>query len=445
MARGCFKPPERALKTGARRRQGAAIPFVAALAMLGAPLGLPPEALAAGEAPLEIQPPEREGKPAPASHDLYQKRKEWAPVSSSGENVSHFIYRDMNRNGVYDVGDRPMAKVAVTITGEDGKWSNQRSNIHGFVKFTNSLTTPGVVVSHAGTYTLKVQIPPGFELTSGNGTQTMTYVEEQETRAGMIVDRVPIPAGLAPVLTISGRIAKRANDGGWEPSQGAPGAHVVAVSPDGSKHKPALDKSGHFTLQAQPGLWRITASAPGSGAAAREVEVKQAPVRLSAMIFGENAPRKAPHGRIVDFESITPSVITKMPNGHAGLQWTNLIPVEIEYYGGEGYINNVVSGHKAAYNTSGYPAAIGHDKGFDFRGGYFGLAFLSSEGEVMDVKAWRGGQLIGAEEIELSSLGPLWFDADWRGITRLELSTRHYWQLVMDDLSFGLYEAPSLK
>lgn len=378
--------------------------------------------------------------PAAADDDLYPKRTVWTPLGSPGDNVSHFIYRDINRNGIYDVGDRPMTKVAVTITDRDGKRSVQRSNIQGFVKFTNSMTAPGVIVSRPGSYTLQVQVPPGWELTSGNGTQTMTYVEEPEARAGMVVDRVPVPAGLASILTISGRIAKRAGD---DSLAARSDVTVTATAPDGAVHKAAPDKDGRFTFPAAPGSWSVTATTTASGATTtRTVEVKQAPARLSAIVLGEDAPPRAPYDRIIDFESVTPSVIAKMPNGYAGLEWTNLIPVEMEYYGGEGYINNTISGHMVAYNTSGYPITIGHDKGFDFHGGYFGLAFLASEGETMNIRAWRGDRLIGAEEIELSGLGPLWFDADWRNITRIELSTRHYWQLVIDDLSFGLYQPP---
>ncbi|MDT8410137.1 MAG: hypothetical protein RQ741_11100 [Wenzhouxiangellaceae bacterium] len=39
--------------------------------------------------------------------------------------------------------------------------------------------------------------------------------------------------------------------------------------------------------------------------------------------------------------------------------------------------------------------------------------------------------------MSLSAFGPVWFDAAYRSITRLELATRHYWQFVIDDPAFS--------
>jgi hypothetical protein len=212
----------------------------------------------------------------------------------------------------------------------------------------------------------------------------------------------PSSVGLAPVLAISGRVAARGADGRLVP---LPDAAVVAVSSGGERRKAPLDKEGRFTVPADRGPWTIEATASdGRRTARREVTVGQAPVRLSALVPGEEAPPRAPHVRTVDFETATQYAITKMPNGYAGLQWTNLLPVEMEYYESEGFINNVTSGHWVAYNTSGYPVAIAHPRGFDFRGGHFGLAHMASEGEILEVRAWRGDRLAGGGEHR--TLGP---------------------------------------
>jgi hypothetical protein len=102
-----------------------------------------------------------------------------------------------------------------------------------------------------------------------------------------------------------------------------------------------------------------------------------------------------------------------------------------------------MSGKYVAYNTSGYPVTIEREDGFDFHGGYFAVAWRFAEGETMQVKAWRGEELLGSESLTLSSMGPFWFDADYRDITRLEIATDHYWQFVADDLTFRLNEAPT--
>jgi hypothetical protein len=164
---------------------------------------------------------------------------------------------------------------------------------------------------------------------------------------------------------------------------------------------------------------------------------------MSAIVMGETPPSPAAHEVVVDFETVTRSEITKMPNGIGGLNWDALLAVDNEFYGGEGYINATMSGKYVAYNTSGYPVTIELEDGFDFRGGYFAVAWRSAEGETLQIRAWRGEELLGSESLPLSAMGPFWFDADYRDITRLEIATAHYWQFVTDDLTFGLKTAPA--
>jgi hypothetical protein len=137
---------------------------------------------------------------------------------------------------------------------------------------------------------------------------------------------------------------------------------------------------------------------------------------------------------ILDYESITRSVIGKVPNGVGGVNWRNAIVVNNEMYGGEGYINTTVSGQYVVYGTSGYPIELSSNEPFDFVGAFVGVAWLAAEGERLEVRAWRGQELASHDELVLSALGPIWFDASYTGVTRVQLSTRHHWQLVMDDV-----------
>jgi hypothetical protein len=373
--------------------------------------------------------------------EFYPLRSEWDAIDSTSPNISHFAYRDLNRNGIYDVGDRPMVEVAVTMSGPNGAHAVRRSNIQGFVNFTNSAVASPVDVSEPGEYVFVVQIPPGWELTSGNVTQTLRYEFAPGTRMGILANQVPVPAGLAPILTIEGRIAERGS-GGDLVAYGD--AELSVTGPGGTRETVPVGADGGFSISAAEGTWTIEARpSDGTDGVQRTVTVTTAPVQMSAMVIGETPPTPALHGHVVDFESITLSGITKIPNGVAGLNWNALLAVDNEFYGGEGYINTTMSGRFVSYNTSGYPVTIARDDGFDFRGGYFGVAWRSAEGETLRIHAWRGDTLIGSEALSLSSLGPVWFDADYRDITRLELLTDHYWQFVADDLSFGLREPPA--
>lgn len=359
----------------------------------------------------------------------YPVRKVWRPVESTNPNVSHFIYRDVNRNGIYDIGDRPMVGIAVRLTRPDGSHVIRRSNIHGFVNFTNSLTATPVDVSQPGDYEFEVLIPDGWMITSDNAIQTARYDIKPGSRPGIVADQIPVPAGLAQVLTVSGQLVTA--DG----QAAGRGIQVTATSQTGQQQRQASDRNGYFSFEVEPGHWQIEALHDGSGQRAqREVYIQQAPVRLSKLILDDAPLEPIVDPKVVDFEDITLSPITKMPNGPAGLAWHNLIPTDNEFYRGEGYINSTMSGRYVGYNTSGYPVTISHPDGFNFHGGYFGVAWMTAEGETLHIRAWRDDQLIGSESYTLSALGSFWFDADYRNITRLELSTEHYWQFVTDDL-----------
>lgn len=373
------------------------------------------------------------------SGNYYAKNQEWQAVDTTSPNVSHFIYLDLNRNGSYDYGEPPLSGIAVRLIKPDQSFALQRSNIRGFVNFTNSLTASPVDVSEPGEYTFEVMVPEGWVLTSDNRVQQGTYSEEPASRPGIVIDRVPEPAGLAQVLTIEGRLLTRSESGelvSVKPSDVA----VSFSSPTGARVPVDVDSMGHFSATVEPGRWSLEARHLSSGAAAaRVVDVNRASVRLSGMILGDIFGEPGSNLNTIDFEDITESVITKAPNGIGleGLKWVNMIVTDNELYEGAGYINNTISGRYVAYNSSGYPVTIWREEAFDFHGAYFGVAWPVAEGETLEVKAWRDDMLIGQEELELSAFGPFWFDAAYYGITKLELSTRHYWQFVTDDMAFG--------
>jgi hypothetical protein len=54
------------------------------------------------------------------------------------------------------------------------------------------------------------------------------------------------------------------------------------------------------------------------------------------------------------------------------------------------------------------------------------------------VKAWRGEELVYQDDVKLSRLGPVFFQANYDQVTKVEFETDHYWQVVTDDLLFSL-------
>lgn len=372
--------------------------------------------------------------------NYYPKRKKWYPVEAVGPNISNYIYNDLNRNGIYDIKDQPLKKIAVKMTRPDGSWVVRRSNLNGFANFTHSLTEEKAVVREPGTYSFEVLVPDGWEVTSGNKTQIATYKEAPNSRPGIIIDKVPDPVGIAQILKVSGTLKRRDQDGSTNKAN-KDDVIITATSRAGIKKKITLDDTGDFSFIGDPGIWNITFESVLSGEIyEREIELHSAPVKLSDVILENdviNERNLSQH--LIDFEDITRSFIQKVPNGVAGLKWSNLVVVDNMHYKGEGYVNGTISGKYVGYNSSGHPVTISSDKEFDFYGGYFSVAWLNNaEGETLKVRAWRGTELVRDEKYSLSALGPFWLDANYHNITKLELSTEHYWQFVVDHIKVGV-------
>lgn len=371
--------------------------------------------------------------------NYYATRTDWYPVKRVGPNISHYIYHDLNRNGIYDIEDQPMMKIAVKMTRPDGTSVVRRSNLNGFVNFRHSLTEEGVDVKEPGEYTFEVLEPNGWEITSNNKVQKVTYSIDKELRSGFYVDNVPEPVGIVPVLKISGTVKKLKENDGITLAKGKD-VSIIATSPGGKELEVKVNKKGEYTFAVDSGIWELVFHSSDGYTHKRTVRVDRSPVKMSVMILGKSEePQRKENKQLVDFENLTYSTIQKMPNGVAGLNWTNMIITHNQFYKGEGYVNCTTSGEYIGYNTSGHPVTIELQDGFDFYGAYFGVAWLNSaEGETLEVKAWRNEELVVDEEYKLSALGPFWLDADYRNITKLELSSKHYWQFVVDDMEFGI-------
>ncbi len=354
-------------------------------------------------------------------------------------NVSHYIYHDLNTNGMYDSHDRVLAGIDVTLTMPDGTQKQQRSNIHGFVNFSTMLNTPSADIFMPGDYVFTVNPPPGWKISSHNKVQSIIFSANTSSRAGITATIIPEPTGLIQNLVISGQLAYASDlNDGVNPDNNiirlsGPGDEMIEINAQDARP---------FTLPVRAGEWTLDiAHADQSGHLTRTIVLNNTPVYLGNLVIGSTHSSDSGQdlsSHTEDFEAITTAVISKVPRNDSGLKWTNMIAVENATYRGDGYINNTVSGHYIGYNTSGYPVLIERTQPFDFLGGYFGVAWPAGEGEKLVVKAWYNDELVATDTFSLSVYGPVWFDAAYMNITRLELATGHFWQFVADDLLFRL-------
>lgn len=368
--------------------------------------------------------------------ELYAPR-DWSESGGQGDSkISVFVFRDRNRNGQYDPADLPMASVGIQVHRPNGTLRMRSSNINGYTNFTMAYEgTESDIGQVDQPHTFEVLVPPGFNVTTDNAIQQTDFRHLPGAIGDIIAVNPPTVIGLAPKLGVTGRIAT---------AQDAPDTSPISVmGPDGKTFEVTTDEQGRFEFPVIPGEWHLLARSQTQGDPfERRFKVFDAPLVLSAIVPGSLPGKPDGKERMEGFEYLHRADIDKIPNGHAGLNWNYLLAINNQLYRGPGYVNTLTSGRAVAYNSSGHPVTISALPGehFDFVGAYFGVAWPSAEGENLMVEAWREGLVVGREVLRLSHLGPIWFDADYRGIDRLTFTTAHYWQFVTDDMMFRIRE-----
>lgn len=359
--------------------------------------------------------------------------RDWHTAYNNSLNISVFVYRDSNRSGDYDLGDLPIAGVAVDLLKSAGSAERERTNVSGYANFRMHNIADGKgIVRQDAPYHFDVQVPEGWQITSGNARQSSRFRVLSGSPAGLVAESPPDTVGLAPRLTLSGTVDTA---GDMSP----PTLH----SPEGHARTLALDAGGDFLIEVYPGTWVLEGKyRDGSSMPPRTIAVSDVPVRMAALRPTADKP-PSPKLRTVtaSFDDLPRAEIEKLPRGHLGLDWDYLLAVHNQTYGGPGYVNGMHSPPGIGYNSSGHPVTIaGLNPGdrFDFVGGYLATAWPASEGDTLNVTGWRGEEVVYQDKVSLSHLGALWFQADYRDIDRLTLASEHYWQFVADDLVFRL-------
>lgn len=346
----------------------------------------------------------------------YYKVRDWSAKRMGSVHISPMIYRDIDRDGTYSMGDLPQAKIVVEMTTPSGRRIVKRSNLSGYANFSATAKNNCNEICEPGLHKFKVVPPPGYEVSSGNEIQEIEIIARPDARGSFIGIPPAATVGIRPKLTISG------------PAEST----ITLTSEDGDEISvaPAGD---WFSASVIPGYWRVNRNSEEEPIL---VKVGSYPVTLSG---GAHNIKLDPEElqKLTFDDLITHQDLTEIPNGYGRLKWTNFISTHSRLYKGEGYINNLVSGDYVLYNSSGHPAEIYNDVPFDFIGGHFGVAWYNqAEGETLNIRAWKGQDLVAEDKIALSSFGPVYFLANYESITRLEFETEHYWQMVADDLTF---------
>jgi len=377
----------------------------------------------------------------PYDDGSYGERADWSAKYGAATHFFGYVFRDRNRNGRQDPGEPPMAWVAAELTAPGGRRSILRTNLAGFANANMSQGSWLAPVHAAGDYRFRILVPPGFVVTTGNGDQVGRVAPLPGAPGDLVTAPPPTSVGLAPELSIAGRLTERAADGAL---RGARSARLSVTGPGVAAHAVPVAADGGFRFPAGPGSWRLVASSPASPAGlAREVTVGDAPAVVIGLVLGETGPEPAGKRVKVDFEGITQAEVSKIGFGYGidGLDWGMLHVLKADDSGAAGYVNALSSGSYVAYSS--VPVTLSRAGGFDFYGGYFTVGLHEAEGETLRVRAFRAGSMVADDEVKLSALGPLWLDARLLGVDRVVLSALHSWQFATDDLELSAREGPS--
>jgi hypothetical protein len=353
-----------------------------------------------------------------ADEGYYAPRTDWASYWEGDLNISVFVFRDMNRNGLYDLPDHPMSGIMVDGMGL-GRPIWAASNGAGFANFAMSGTKSDATIMFEGSYDFSVRVPPRWLVTTGNASQTVQFELKPGSPADMVAVPAPALVGLAPELWLSGQLPASLD-----------GQTVVLTGPDRTGHPLSPTEARRFEFEAGVGTW-TSSTKPALG-----LDLGDTPIQIAQAWWTSAGSSQA--SRTVTFDDLQSEGVLKVPSGYAGLGWDNFVMTHRKFYDPEGYRNGVMSGEFLAYNGSGHPAAISSEKPFDFIGGYFSISTLDAQGETLAVTGWRGAELVYEEEMTLSALGPTYLAAQFEAVTRLEFRTEHYWQFTADDLVFAL-------
>jgi hypothetical protein len=338
--------------------------------------------------------------------------------------VSVFIFRDVNRNGRYDLGDRPFAGVEVGLSGPQGH-ADYSSNMSGFANHRFNVEGRGDRRA-VGAYELRAHAPAGFLITTGNGEQAFEFVAEENSPVGIVMDLPPRPIGIAPELSVSGRAA-------------CLGGSLEITAPSGKNASVTLSADGSFDFPAGQGAWVLSCEGEDGKRVSRTVTVDALPVHVAGLdrvrIVGSGRPPVTP----VTFDDLVDTgTLMEVPNGYRGLDWWNFVATHNQLYGGAGYVNATTSGAYVAYTSGGYPSAISRSEPFDAIG--LDLATAWPEGEAHDIvlRGMDGETVLYEERIRASSFGALHVDLGYYGITELQVIPGAYWQAVIDGLVVAL-------
>ncbi len=361
------------------------------------------------------------------------------PVHGEALNISQFVFRDSNANGIYDPVDFPLNGLEVGLTPLGGERLVRVSNLNGFTNFKFSADPDDEAdVKEPGPIVIDYDIPDGWRITTGKTRQTTLVKSLPNSPSGLVIDPPLEFLGVAPVprILVAGHTSATENQAScFSAPRGTMDIKLIDLVPE---------SNGVLSCEIPPGfeyeLWSVTLiSGTETGTQERTVVPGPVPTLVAMPATESEAPAIGKREASFDFDDIVPGIdIREMPSQSAALQWHNWVVAHRLYYRGPGYVNGTTSGDYVAYTSSGHPATLRSELPFDFVSANFSVAWPRAESGTAILTAHRGDLVVARQEVRLNTMAPTRVLADWRDIDRLTVSHDDYWQVVMDDVKLRL-------
>ncbi|RRH94935.1 hypothetical protein EH240_25685 [Mesorhizobium tamadayense] len=353
------------------------------------------------------------GNPNPARD--YAPRAKWGG-GRGALNYSSFVFMDVDGDGKFGKADRPMGGIVVRAYDDKGAFlCAVRTNNGGFANFVLSASKHRAVLRAPGKYRFSVSVPKGWRVSTGNEDQSLRLDAVPGSPAGLAGEDLPKAVGLSPARFVRGTAAAEA---------------TLSLIARGKPLETAKLAPGGFHIDLPDKADMLAISGPGID---RRLVLSPYATDLGLLRPGAIAADAALE--TVAFSGVTALPFQKVPCGHGGLDWRNFNALTGQYVANsEGYVNGNLSRGHVAYTSSGHPAEFWRAEPFGFHSVMLTAAWLSSEGEVALVESWLGDELVASDEIVLSALAPVHYAPMLKAVTRVRVSTKHYWQAVLDEL-----------
>jgi len=354
--------------------------------------------------------------------------KETPQTARKNLNISWFVFRDINRDGIYNASDRPYAGLKVNLLKNGDQIASSRSNVNGFANFRMSRSGDHGSIVEEGLYELIAASPPGWAITSGSESTSLSFRFLDLAPAGIVADSIPAGLGVAPVSSISGSYT------------GDVGQHALIGKKEEEAHPILVSTDGQFSMScSEYAALELVIDQVSAARSKFQIPCDFFPTRLSTSYFHAKDSIANARAVTVGYDNLNRSeALTKIPNDYAGLEWHNWIATHNLFYNGPGYVNGTITGDYINYNSSGHPAMISRSTPFDFISTYIGVAWPGATNGDVVIEGYRDDERIYSDRLHLNEHGPIKFIANYFDVTEVRIHSEVYWQVILEDSVFQL-------